>query len=65
MTKKEAQFLKTEKSLEKLQNLYKKNQTYLTDTLNVKLRYEQIIKNLISNEEADFRASVVEIIATT
>lgn len=33
--------------------------------MNVKLRYEQIIKNLIMNEEAGLKTSVVEVIATT
>lgn len=44
---------------------YNENQTYLSNTLNVKLRYEQIIKNMISNENTGSQKSVLEIIATT
>ena len=37
----------------------------MEETLNVKLRYEEIIKSLISNEEKGSNLSVVEVVAMT
>ena len=55
------------KSQEKLKSKFNKTLIMFTDALNVKLRYEQIIKNLIENEtkKAKHRLTVVDVIKKT
>lgn len=52
---------------EKLKNKFNETQIMFSDTLNVKLRYEQIIKNLMENEtkKAKHRLTVVDVIKKT
>lgn len=53
------------KKIQKLQNQYDSSQTLLVETLNVKLRYEQIIQNLINNEKDGNKSSTIKVIAST
>ena len=56
---------KSLKDLSQLRQSYKELKAMMEETLNVKLRYEEIIKSLISNEEKGSNLSVVEVVAMT
>ena len=54
------------KTHERLKTKFNEIQTLFSDTLNVKLRYEQIIKNLMENDlKKKHRLSVLDVIKST
>ena len=56
---------KSLKDLSQLRQSYKELKAMMEETLNVKLRYEEIIKSLISNEQKGSNLSVVQVVAMT
>ena len=51
LIKKETELKQLKKAHDRVKSKFSDLQALFTDTLNVKLRYEQIIKNLMENEK--------------
>ena len=67
LIKKDTEIKQLKKAQERQKTKFNEIQTLFSDTLNVKLRYEQIIKNLMENDlkKSKNRQTVVEIIKST
>ena len=65
--KREAELKQLQKAHDQLKKKYQGLLAQFTDTLNVKLRYEQIIKDLMENEKSSDkqRKTVYEVIKST
>ena len=61
----ERELRESQKDLAKLMKGATDTQQMLVDTLNVKLRYENIIKNLIANDEEESSLPVLVVIDST
>ena len=67
LIKKESELKHLKKTQDRLKTKFSNLQALFTNTLNVKLRYEQIIKNLMENDKmsSENRKSVDEVIKST
>ena len=65
LEKREATVLESKKTINKLVKSAQESRQLLENTLNVKLRYEEIIKALMDNEKQKVTKSVQEIIKST